>query len=402
MRGSASLKKLLALFFVSALVLAACGDDGEDATDTGGTDTTEAGDDGGDKESIKLAYVGPLTGDAANLGILIRDGAKTAIEEYNKSEDAEYKIELVEFDTAGDPAQATTVKDEYINDEEIVGIIGPAFSGETKAVLPALQEAGLPMVSASATNKDLPSLVTDDVSVFHRVLADDTFQGKGIGEYIVNELKAKSIVLIDDNSEYGKGLANDTEAAIKGAGGTVAKRLTVDPKSQDFSAAVNDAKAEDPEVVFYSGYYQEAGRMRKQLADGGVDATFLSGDGSLDVGFIQSAGSAAEGALVGCPCNLATADSPGKLGEFYKSYKETIGKEPGIYGPEAYDAAGIFIEAIKAGNTDRKSILEYLETEFDSFDGASKTVEFEKNGNVTVTDVFVFEVKGGKFVARES
>lgn len=400
MRGSASLKKLLVLFFVSALVLTACGDDTEDTAPADDDTSTTAG--GGDKETLKLAYVGPLTGDAANLGILIRDGAKTAIEEYNASDDAEFKIELVEFDTKGDPAEATTVKDQYINDEEIVGIIGPAFSGETKAVIPALQEAGLPMISASATNKDLPTLAPAEGGVFHRVIPDDTFQGKGIGEYIVKTLKAKTIVLIDDNSEYGKGLANDTEGAIKASGGAVAKRLTVDPKSQDFSAAVNDAKAESPDVIFYSGYYQEAGRMRKQLQDAGVDATFISGDGSLDVGFIEAAGTAAEGALVGCPCNLATADSPGKLGEFYKSYEEIIGKEPGIYGPEAYDAASIFIEAIKAGNTDRKSILEYLETEFTSFDGASKTVEFEDNGNVTATDVFVFEVKGGKFVPKES
>ncbi|MER3460135.1 MAG: 16S rRNA (cytosine(1402)-N(4))-methyltransferase [candidate division GAL15 bacterium] len=89
------------------------------------------------------AFVGALTGDAANLGTLIRDGAKLAVEEANKKQRT-YRIVLKEFDTQGDPAQATTLKDQFINDPRIVGVVGPAFSGETKALLPSLQEAGLP------------------------------------------------------------------------------------------------------------------------------------------------------------------------------------------------------------------------------------------------------------------
>ena len=82
--------------------------------------------------------------------------------------------------------------------------------------------------------------------------------------------------MVDDSSEYGKGLADNTTKEIQAKGGSVAKRLSVDPKSQDFSAAVNDAKAANPDVVMYAGYYQEAGRLKKQLTDGGVTATFIS------------------------------------------------------------------------------------------------------------------------------
>ena len=83
-------------------------------------------------KSCRIAFVGPLTGDAANLGINIRDGAKVAVEEFNEEHDDEYKITLEEFDTQGDPAQAPTVLDEYIGDEDILGLVGPAFSGETQ------------------------------------------------------------------------------------------------------------------------------------------------------------------------------------------------------------------------------------------------------------------------------
>jgi branched-chain amino acid transport system substrate-binding protein len=388
--------RVVALLAVLVLVLAACGDDDDDTTSAGGGDNGN-----GSKESVTLAYVGPLTGDAANLGINIRNGAKTAVEEYNKSADAKYNLVLKEFDTQGDPAQATTVKDQYINDDKIIGIIGPAFSGETKAVIPALEEAGLVMISASATNKDLPTVVPDS-KVFHRIIADDSFQGQGIGDYIVSKLNGKSIVVIDDNSEYGKGLATDTSKAIEAKGGKVAKSLTVDPKSQDFSAAVNDAKAANPDVVFYSGYYQEAGRLKKQLTDAGVKGTFISGDGSLDPGFIEAAGAAgAEGALLSCPCNLATEASTGKLGDFFKSYKDVNGQDAGTYSPEAYDAAKIFIDGIEAGNTTREKMLSYVEDDFTSYEGVSKTVEFEDNGNIKSPQLYVFEVKDGKITPKE-
>jgi branched-chain amino acid transport system substrate-binding protein len=384
------LAALTTVLLVVALAFASCGKS---------KSNDNSSSSGAAKQTVTLAYVGPLTGDAANLGVNIRDGAKTAIDEYNKSSNAKYTIALKSFDTKGDPAEATTVKDQYINDQSIIGVIGPAFSGETKAVLPALQEAGLVMISASATNKDLPNIVPG-ATVFHRAIADDTFQGQGIGGYIADKLKGKSIVVIDDNSEYGKGLADDTSKAIGDKGSKVAKRVTLDPKSADFSAAVNDAKSANPDVVMYAGYYQEAGRLKKQLTDAGVKATFISGDGSLDPGFITAAGAAAEGALLSCPCNLANDASTGKLGDFFKAYKADNGQAPGTYSPEAYDVAKVYLKGIDAGNTTRAKMLNYVEKDLGSYDGISKTIEFQDNGNIKTPNLFVFEVKGGKIVAK--
>ncbi len=198
--------QVLALLVGVTLLAAACSDD----------DTTSATASGDASKTVNLAFVGPLTGDNANLGINIRNGAKTALDEYNKK-GGPTKVVLKEFDTKGDPAEATTVKDSYVGDTSIIGIIGPTFSGETKAVLPSYDEAGLVMISASATNEDLPTVVPNS-KVFHRVIADDTFQGKGIGAYIVDTLAGKTIVVVDDNSEYGKGLADDTTNADRGQG----------------------------------------------------------------------------------------------------------------------------------------------------------------------------------------
>src|SRR5205807_4900453 len=106
--------------------------------------------------TVAIGFVGPKTGDNANLGLNIVGGAKLAVDQARK---AGINVVLKEFDTQGDPAQATTLKDQFVNDTQIVGLIGPTFSGETKAVLPALQDAGLVMISASATNAKLPTIV---------------------------------------------------------------------------------------------------------------------------------------------------------------------------------------------------------------------------------------------------
>jgi len=384
--------RVVALLAVFSLLLAACGDDDDEETTTG--DTTETTAPAGGGATATIAFVGPLTGESANLGVNIRDGMKVAISEENAKGGT--RITLKEFDTAGDPAQASTIKDRFIGDQSIIGIVGPTFSGETKALLPSLQDAGLVMVSASATNKDLPTVVPNE-TVFHRIIGDDALQGNGIVAYLAGaNPKPTRVAIVHDNSEYGKGLADNVEAGAKAKGLTTTPVQVVDPKGQDFSATVNAVKSANPSHIFYGGYYEAAGRLRKQLVDAGVDAQFISGDGSLDNGFVTSAGaSPAEGSRLTCPCNLALESSTGNLKTFYDNFKKEIGKEPGLYSPEAYDASKILIQGIKAGNTDRAKLLSYVEG-LGKYEGISKSIEFEPNGNLKSKTFFVFQVKSGK------
>src|SRR5205807_3568005 len=113
----------------------------------------------------------------------------------------------------------------------IVGLIGPTFSGETKAVLPALQDAGLVMISASATNAKLPTIVPNE-TVFHRLIPDDDIQGKGIADYVVKKLPAKTSFYVDDNSDYGKGLAAGTQDLLAAAGVRTLGSDHLDPKAR--------------------------------------------------------------------------------------------------------------------------------------------------------------------------
>jgi branched-chain amino acid transport system substrate-binding protein len=378
--------RLIAGLFAIVLVAAACSDDKKTATTTSG---------GGAKE-FSIAYVGPLTGDSANLGIYIRDGAKVAVDEFNKA-NPDIKITMKEFDTQGDPAQAPTVLDKYINDSSILGLVGPAFSGETKAVLPTLEENKLVMVSASATNAKLPDVVPNSKS-FHRVLPDDAAQAAGIVKFLTLKLKPATIAIVHDNSEYGKGLAVDQLVAQLPSSIKVVATEAIDPKAQDYSAAVNAVKAANPAAVFFGGYYEQAGRLKKQLTDAGVTAQFISDDGALDTGFVKAAGAAADGSILSCPCYFASDSSPGKIGDFAKAYQTLIGNAPGTYSTEAFDASNILMTGIKAGNTTREKLRDYVESLKKVDYAISKDVTFADNGNIEAQGIFLFDVKDGKIV----
>lgn len=374
--------RVVAALSLTALFLAACGDGG------GGGESTAA-------QTYKLAFVGPLTGPNANLGINIRNGAQIAIDEANDA-DGDITFVLEPFDTQGDPAQATTAKDRFINDPSIRGVVGPTFSGETRAVIPSLQAAGLVMVSASATATALPDEVPGQ-TVFHRLVPGDDVQGQGVTDYVTRKLTVARAAYIHDNADYGKALADGTRELLEAAGVATVLNEAIDPKSQDYSAVVNQVRAVSPppDLIFYGGYYSEAGRLKKQLTDGQVNVRFQSGDGVLDVGFVASAGvPAAEGVQVTCACKLATADSPDRLGEFASAYQEKWNSPPATYSTEGYDAANILIQGIREGNTSRQALLTYVEN-LGSYEGAGKTIEFEANGNIKAGDVFVYEFRGG-------
>src|SRR6478752_8096713 len=168
---------------LAALSLTACGSDSNSSSSS---------------DTVKLGFMGDLTGENKQLGININNGAKLAIDQYNATSPA-VKITLTDYDTQGDPTQATNVVPKVVSDG-VVGVVGPAFSGESKQAVPGLEENGLPNISASATNVDLSK---NGWKTWHRVLANDGVQGPGVAEYIAGQLAAKKVAVIDDQSEYG-------------------------------------------------------------------------------------------------------------------------------------------------------------------------------------------------------
>ena len=338
-------------------------------------------------KGIGIGFMGALSGENGALGQNMVDGASIAFDEWNKAnKTCQVKFDKSTFkDSQGIPDQASPLAPALISNKNILGLIGPGFSGETKATMPVFEAATLPMITPGATNAKLS---TNGWKMFHRILANDDKQGPGIAKLI--KKTAKKVGVIDDASEYGKGLADTVRKEL---GALKVSDTQIDPAGSDFSAAVNQMKAAGVDTVFYGGYYAEAAKLIKQMVDAGVKAQFVAGDGVLDQKFIDNAGAAAEGALVtatGAPADVNPA--------FQAKFKAKFGKDPAIYSPEAYDCAQVFLAAIKSGKTTRKAIAAFVS----SYDapGITKQIKFTPEGEVAGDAVYAYQVTAGKLVPK--
>jgi branched-chain amino acid transport system substrate-binding protein len=335
--------------------------------------------------------MGDLTGENSGLVIPPKQGAQLAIDQYNAT-NPKVKIKFKTYDSQGKPEQATTLAQGAIKNDKIDALIGPAFSGESQSVAPILEEAKIPSVSPSATNI---TLAEKGWKYWHRVVADDSVQSAGAGTFIQNALQAKKVFTVSDNQDYGKGLADAVGKAAQGKGAQV-QSDAVDDKATDYSSTVNKINQFKPDIVYFGGYYAVAGRLFKQLREGGYKGKMMSGDGSVATGLIEGAGQQnAQGALLSCGCLI---DPEGKSNpqakKFATDYKAKFGADVANYSTDGFDAATSLIKAVQAGKTSPEDINSFLKTE--DFQGVGKQIKFADNGELATQDIFIYEVQGNK------
>jgi branched-chain amino acid transport system substrate-binding protein len=332
----------------------------------------------------KIAFMGALSGPAAALGINAVNGVELAVEQYNAAH-ADCKVTLVKSDSQSDPKQAPGVAKSLIDDKKVIGVVGPLFSGESKAADPLFNEAKLSMITASATN---PGLANNGWTYFHRILGNDATQGPSVSKLLTDTVHAKSVFVIDDASEYGKGLADIVKGDL---GKTVVGSDTIEAGKTDFPSTVTAVKSANPDAAFYGGYYAEASLLIKQLRDAGWKGIFVVGDGVKDPEYVKVAKAAAEGTLMTCPC------VPGDTAAtFLTDYKAKFNTEPGTYSPEGFDAANVFLNGIADGITDRVKMNDYVSS-YDK-DGITKHIKFDAKGESAEIPIWAYEVKDGQIV----
>ena len=343
------------------------------------TPANPAGDGKATCSNVSIAMAGALTGPNAALGTNILNGLKLAVDQHNKANSG-CQVTVKQFDTEGDPQKATQVAPQIVSDTSVIGLLGPAFSGETKATGPVFNQAGLLSLTASATN---PALTTNGWNNFFRGLGNDNSQGGAIANYMKGTLGYKKVCVVEDDSDYGIGLA-DVVSKTLGSVADSSCAAKVKTGDKDFSAAVQLIKDASPDAVYYGGYYAEAAPLLSQLRQGGVKAAFASGDGVNDPEFVKQAGDASKGAYLTCPCGPA----PDK---FATDYKAMFNVAPGVYSVEAYDLGTIMLEGIDKGITTRADMVKFVA----SYDGAglAKNYKWDSTGELASASTWVYQVK---------
>src|SRR5687767_1997759 len=346
---------------------------------------------GGGGTEIKIGHVAPLTGGIAHLGKDNENGARLAIEEANAAkvqiDGKEVKFTLVAEDDQADPKVGTTVAQKLV-DAKVAGVVGHLNSGTSIPASPVYNQAGVPVISGSATN---PKLTEQGFKNQFRIVGRDDQQGPAIASYLASEKKPKLVAVIDDATAYGEGIANEVEKTLKAANIQVLPREKGTDKTTDWKAVLTKLRGRQPDAVFYGGMDATGGPLLKQGRELGMKAVFSFGDGACTDKMKELAGEAAEGLL----CSQAGIPPQAASKKFLDAYKKKFSSDPILYSPFTYDAVNLLVEAMKKANsTDPKKYLGELQKI--SFTGATGSISFDDKGDRKDAEITIFTMKGGK------
>ena len=391
---------VLALLMVVGLLLAACGG-GTTTTTAAATDTTAAPTDTTaapvEEYTFKIGGAGPFTGDLAKIGTDALQAVQMAVDDFNASGAMPGVTFTVEVgDDGADPAKAATIAEKFASDESVVGVVGPMTSGAVQAALPILSDANLAQITQSATAVNLSTL---GFSSFHRICPSDGVQGPSIAKYMIDDLKATSVFIIDDGEAYAKGLADQVETALT-AGGVTVKRAQIAGADKDFATVLTQVKDMNPSILFVPlPNPPQAAAIAKQMKSMGFQVQMMGADGTHDGELMTAAGGATEGmySTVLGPLPETLDSAKPFLDQYIAKYQVTS-----AFTAQSYEATNVLLEAIKSvgvvdGKIDRAAVNAALSAS--NYTGIlGFPIAFTPEGDLVGGGITVLQVKGTEFV----
>lgn len=353
---------------------------------------------GSREDTIKVAILAPLSGPVPTFGVMTRDGALLAIEEWNaKGGVLGKKIVPVVEDSQCTPDPAVNAANKVIDQDKVHYIIGEVCS---KASIPVSEIAnGKKVVQISPTSTNPDVTVGKDGKAkdyIFRACFIDPFQGTVGAKFALGTLKAKTaFIMLDQANDYVKGLAEFFEKAFTAEGGKVVGKETYTSKDTDFSAILAKVAAAKPDIIYLPDYYNIVNLVTKQAKEKGIKAPFMGGDGwdSSDMDL-----KAADGGYF--TNHYSPQDTRPEVQNLVKAfgakYKDDKGqpKVPDALAALAYDATNLLLQGIKeVGADDTTKVKDALAKI--SFNAVSGKITFDANHN-PVKSATILAVKDGK------
>ncbi len=342
---------LLLIFVLSTMLFAGCS-----------SQQAAGGDTASDSDTIKIGWIGSLTGDQAVWGTCEFDTLKMVVEETNAAGGILGKqVEVIGYDTRGDATEAVNAVKRLTSQDKVVAILGPNASGQAISISGVLEQMKVADIATVATNPKVT--VNDDGSVKpynFRICFIDPYQGAVAAGYAAEKLNfTKAAILYDVTSDYSQGLTEFFEKTFTEKGGTIVAKEGFKAGDVDFRAQLSKIKEAQPEVIFMPYYYKEVALSANQARELGITSVLMGGDGWPSDQLIEMASDAIEGSYV---VNHLDFNDPDII-PFQEKYKAKYNKNLEINGYLVHDAFRLFEQAvINANSTDSEAIAKAMST----------------------------------------
>ena len=348
------------------------------------------------KETVKIAFIGSLTGGNSANGIGGRNSADLAVKLRNTNPSARYQYELVVLDDECKPDTGVQVATKAAADKSIVAGVTHYCSVVAIATVDTYHKFGLPTIVWGAV---LPEITYGhNYPEIHRVNGTMINQNETAANFMFAQGYRKWAV-IHDTTDYGRGHNKYFSEDIKKLGGQITGTFGVTADQQDFTAELTQIKSQRPQVLYFGGLTPIGVRIRSQMDKLGIYAQFQGTSGILSDDFIKGLGPLAEGTLAfreGAPLEKL----PG--GKFFaeKYAEQKYSASPEAYGPFAYAAADLLMDTIEKVGPDRRKIIAELAKVKDR-DSIVGKITFDDHGQNTVALITKYVVQDGKWVPWE-
>ena len=345
------------------------------------------------KDKVKVGFIGPLTGGVSVNGLGGRNSADLAVRLRNADAKAKYEYELVVLDDACTPNVAVQVATKMSADKEIIAAATHYCSSTAIATVDVYHKFGLPVVVWGAVLPDIT--YRNKYPEIHRVNGTLINQNDANAE-LISKIGYKTIAVIHDTTDYGKGHNQYFSAALAKLGGKIVGTFGVTADQQDFTAELTQIKSLNPEVIYFGGLTPIGVRIRSQMDKLGIKAVFDGTSGIVSDAFIQGLGPLAEGTLAfreGAP----TEKLPG--GKFFMDNytAQKYDNPPEAYGAFAYAAMALILDSIEKVGPDRKKVIDEMAKVKDR-DSIVGKITFDDHGQNTVPVITKYVIQDGKFV----
>lgn len=348
------------------------------------------------QDTVKIGGNFELTGDAAAYGTPMSEAAKLAVKEVNENGGVlGGEVEYVEYDNTSDLTEAASVA-QRLASEDVVGIVGPATTGDSNAQIPVIQEAAVPAILPAATGNGMT--LDDNGDVFEylfRVAFEDAFQGRAAATYVTETLGAQTAALfVDQSTDYATGLEQAFTEEFESLGGQVVTTESFQSGDTDFTASLTSLLSQEFDVLYVPGYYTEVGLLIKQARELGITQPIVGGDGLGNQTLVDLAG-ASNVNDVYYTAHYSPLSEDEDLQAFLTKFEEEYGKQADQFAVLSYDATMLLLDAIeRAGSADRQAVTDALAAT-ETFKGLTGTFSIDEDHN-PVKEVLMLQLTNGE------